>query len=135
MTDRITARPDVASGIGTRYRGDSDTFDVFRNGTPIGTVDSTRDRTGNAFAILPNGERLRFGDANSALVYVARHGRKILPRLVFPAVYVGDTVQAIDRLGTSGTVVGLSRDESEIIVAIDGERVAYRRDEIDVIRP
>lgn len=73
MTDRITARPDVAPGIGTRYRGDSDTFDVFRDGEHIGTVDSTRDRTGSAFGIV-RGDRRRFPDASIALRYVAKYG-------------------------------------------------------------
>jgi hypothetical protein len=68
----MTSRPDVAPGIAIKYRGDSDTFDVYRLTHPIGTVDSTRDRTGNAYGILPSGTRRRFSDANAALVWVAR---------------------------------------------------------------
>lgn len=71
MGDRITDRGDVAPGIGTRYRGDTDTFDVFRNGEQIGTVDSTRDRTGRAYGIPTGHDPVRFPDASAALAYVA----------------------------------------------------------------
>jgi hypothetical protein len=62
--------------------------------------------------------------------------QKILARLTFPAVYVGDRVTVFDAAGESATVIGSNGDryglygESRVIVEFpDGERMAVGRDE------
>lgn len=75
----MTTRPDVGDGISTKYRGETDTFDVFRNGTHIGVVDPTRDCTGEAWAICDSDPiRERCTDPNAALVYVVANAPECL---------------------------------------------------------
>lgn len=70
----------------------------------------------------------------------AKDGEKMLPRLTFPAIYAGQTVQPYDS-GETGIVIGSNGDhagpygEPRVVVEFaDGERVAYGRDEFERVR-
>lgn len=70
----ITPRPDIGNRIGIRFRGDTDTADVFHGAYHVGVVDSTRDRTGDRWGIPNGGTRKRFRDFSAAARYVGTNG-------------------------------------------------------------